>query len=93
MYNRFYQHLLRLRLDLGLRNDVIPALSDWYARDAATWNADETLSRAIFSELMKFISPYYEEALKPLSERLEHVELTEENYRVKNMLDRLKVIS
>jgi len=86
----FYQHALRLRLDLGFRNDDIPALADWYAREAATWDSMDTLSWAIFSELMKFITPYYEEAMTRLRERLDRVEPTEDNYRVKNLVERLK---
>lgn len=84
----FYQHVLRLRLDLGLRNEDIPALADWYARESGTWGGD-VLSWAIFSELMKFISPYYLEAVDRLCERLDRVEFTEENFRVKNLVEHL----
>jgi hypothetical protein len=84
----FYQHVLRLRLDLGFRNEAIPGLADWYAREQATWQGD-TLSWAIFSELMKFLTPYYKEALDRLCDRLERVGFTEENYRVKTFVDQL----
>ena len=77
--------MLRLRLDLGLRNDAIPALADWYAREAATWGGHETLSWATFSELMKFINPYYEEALARLRERLTNLPLTVGNFWAKNL--------
>jgi hypothetical protein len=86
----FYQHVLRLRLDLGLRNDAIPNLADWYARESGTWGNDDVLSWAIFSELMKFITPYYQESLERLCHRLERVDLTAENFRVKTLVDQLR---
>ncbi len=84
----FYQHVLRLRLDMGLRNDAIPSLADWCARENATWQND-VLSWAIFSELMKFMTPYYQEALERLCQRLERVDFTAENSRVKTLVDQL----
>lgn len=85
----FYQHVLRLRLDLGLRNEAIPNLADWYARENGTWGNDDVLSWAIFSELMKFITPYYQEALERLCHRLERVDLIAENFRVKTLVGQL----
>jgi len=85
----FYHHVLRLRLHLGFRNDQIPNLADWYAREAATWQSMGILSWTIFSELMKFLTPYYEEAIARLSERLSHVEYTAENCEIKNFIEKL----
>jgi hypothetical protein len=48
------------------------------------------LSWTIFSELMKFVTPYYEEAIARLSERLSHVEYTAENYQIKNLIKKLQ---
>lgn len=87
----FYQHMLRLRLDLGFRNDEIPALADWYTRDAAAWQGSGTiLSWATFSELMKFTRPYYEEAIARLIGRLESLPLAVENFWAKNLLAKLQ---
>jgi Domain of unknown function (DUF4365) len=86
----FYQHMLRLRLDLGFRNDEVPALADWYARDAAAWQGSGILSWATFSELMKFTRPHYEEAIARLIERLESLPLAVENFWAKNLLAKLQ---
>jgi hypothetical protein len=86
----FYQYMLRLRLDLGFRNEEIPALADWYARDAAAWQGSGILSWATFSELMKFTRPYYEAAIARLTGRLESLPLAAENFWAKNLLAKLQ---
>jgi hypothetical protein len=65
-------------------------LADWYAREEATWKSSPVLSWAIFSELMKFVTPYYQEVLDRLCDRLDQVDFTAENCRVKTLVEQLK---
>lgn len=80
----FYRHVLQLRSSLGLSNVEIPSVDSWYIRSAAIWNDYFQLFHAVFSELMLFIGPYYEEALQKLQDRLEFVEECFENQELIN---------
>lgn len=75
----FYKHVLQLRLSVGLLNDEIPRIDDWYIRSLAIWEDNPYLFHGVFSELMSYIKPFYEEAFKKLKKRVKNVELTFEN--------------
>ena len=86
----FYKHLLQLRSSLGLLNLEIPSLEVWYVRSAAIWNDDFLLFHAVFSELMKFVGPKYDEAINELMTRIERVTENFDNQEVINFFLELK---
>ncbi len=80
----FYNHVLELRLSVGLTNEKIIPLEDWYIRNSGMWEGTYFLYHAIFSELMKYISPYYEEAMGQILKRIKTVEGNFENNEIIN---------
>jgi hypothetical protein len=60
-FRLFYRHVLRLRLEVGLSNEGLPSLDDWYMRNAGLWNGDALLSWGTYDEAMKIIKVAYEE--------------------------------
>ncbi len=66
----FYRHLLQLRAHLGLSNDSLPTLDDWYARNEAAWDSPGDLYHGTLREMRAFVPRFYEEALAGLRQRL-----------------------
>lgn len=85
-FRLFYQHVLRLRLDVGLRNEALPSLNDWYIRNEGIADSSDTLSWIVFSEAMKLIGHAYEEALTRLTERIGNIDLSFENQALWNFI-------
>lgn len=88
-FRLFYRHALRLRLEVGLSNDELPSLDDWYMRNSGLWNGDSLLFRGTFSEAMKLIGQAYQEALSKVVERVKSTELTVENQDLWNFAGRI----
>jgi hypothetical protein len=85
----FYNHLIQLRLRLGLSCADIPAIDDWYIRSAATWKDTGQLYSGTFSELLPTVQPYYEEAIALLRKRVHKAQSVYENQELRNMFARL----
>ncbi len=84
---RFYNHLIQLRLRLGLPCVDLPTIDDWYTRSAATWEETPQLCHGTFSELFLCARPYYEEAIARLRE---HVNARPpENQELRNLFTQL----
>ncbi len=88
-FRLFYRHVLRLRLEVGLSNEDLPSLDDWYARNAGVWDGDALLSWGTYSEAMKIITAAYEQALAKLTTRLTAATITVESQYLWNFVDRL----
>lgn len=80
----FYIFVIQLRSCIGLINSDIPSLDMWYIRNKAIWDDDSSLNYTVFSEVLKFISPYYLEAKDKMINRLKTVELTFETIEIVN---------
>ena len=85
----FYHHLIELRLRMGLSCAHLPAIDEWYLRSTAIWGDDHALFWGTFDELMSYIEPDYEEALRELRRRTAHVEPRFENQELVAFLTKL----
>jgi hypothetical protein len=81
---QIYRHVVQLRLVLGLPVMEIIPLDDWYIRNAALCENELVLCHSVFSELMRYLKTYYEEAIDRLKKRLQMVEARFENRDVIN---------
>jgi len=80
----FYNHTLELRLSVGLTNQGIFPLDFWYIRNDGVWSSPYELFHGTFSEIMKYISPYYDEAIEKLFKRIRKVKPSFENNEIVN---------
>lgn len=80
----FYIFVIQLRSCIGLRNTEIPTLDEWYIRNKAIWDDDSLLNYTVFSELLKFIKPYYLEAKEKVINRLKNIDLSFETLEIYN---------
>jgi hypothetical protein len=85
----FYNHLIRLRLRLGLPCADLPAIDEWYIRSAATWGDTPHLFYGTFDEFYVYARPYYEEALAILRKRVANAKSLFENQELRNLFERL----
>src|SRR5690606_14693405 len=81
----FYAHVLRLRLGVGLLNGLIFPLDFWYIRNQGL-SDDWPITHSVFSELVQFIIPFYEEALAVVIERLRNATPNFENQELVNFV-------
>jgi Domain of unknown function (DUF4365) len=79
-----YHHLIELRLRMGLPCGHLPSIDEWYLRSAVTWGDDEALFHGTFEELIRYIEPDYDEAIRELRRRTRNVELCFENLEIIN---------
>lgn len=89
-FRLFYAHALRLRLEVGLSNNDLPTIDDWYMRSQGVWKSASPLFWGTFSEAMHLIRPAYTEALNLIAKRLAKAELTVENQDLWNFIERRK---
>lgn len=80
----FYVFVIQLRSCIGLLNTQIPSIDIWYLRNRAIWDEDSSLNYTVFSELLKFITPFYFEAKEKIISRLKNIELTFETTEIVN---------
>ena len=85
----FYNHLIQLRLRLGLSCVDLPTIDEWYIRSAATWDDTPQLFHGTFSELFPYARPYYEEAIAILRKRVPKARSVFENQELRNLFARL----
>jgi hypothetical protein len=85
----FYNHLIELRLRLGLSCTDLPTIDEWNIRSAATWGDDEFLFWGTFEELYLYVKPFYEEAVDILRKRITQAERRIENQELHRFFARL----
>jgi hypothetical protein len=85
----FYNHIIQLRLRVGLSCDELPSIDDWYIRSAATWGDTDHLFYGTFEEFFTYTRPYYEEVLAVLRKRVENATSLFENQELRRLFETL----
>lgn len=79
----FYNHILQLRSSLGLVNFIIP-LRHWYIRNSGMEGPSYIFLNCVYSEMIKYITPFYEKAIEELKKRIKNIEPTFDNDEIIN---------
>jgi uncharacterized protein DUF4365 len=85
----FYNHVIQLRLRLGLSCTELPALDEWYIRSAAVWGDTPHLFYGTFDEFFLYTKPYYEEVFALLRDRVANANSYFENQELRNLFEKL----
>jgi len=81
----FYNHVIQLRLRLGLSCADLPSIDEWYIRSTATWGDTPHLFYGTFDEFFPYTRPYYEEAFDILRKRIANARSLFENQELRNL--------
>jgi len=85
----FYNHVIQLRLRLGLSCADLPSIDEWYIRSASTWHDTPHLFYGTFDEFFPYTRPYYEEAFGILRNRVANARSLFENQELRNFFAKL----
>jgi hypothetical protein len=85
----FYNHVIQLRLRLGLSCAELPALDEWYIRSEATWGDAPQLFYGTFDEFFLYTKPFYKEVFELLRNRVANANSYFENQELRNLFEKI----